>query len=85
MATIEINNWLQEAIEAACENHFKKLYSAAAKEAGDNSPYVTSSCDRYGLTISITYGLYPRKIESKSEFLTPQEAFKIFMESRNEQ
>lgn len=86
MANLVVNQWLQDAVEKACENHVKELYLPDAIAAGDDHIYVTTSVADYGLGINVqaSWGMYPKETETRTEFFTPQQAIKIFLEQKDE-
>jgi len=86
MAQLNVNQWLQDAVERACEKHVKQLYEKEAHDSGDDYIYVTSEPEYgyIGINVTASWGLYPKETERRTVFFTPQEAFKIFMEHNND-
>jgi len=82
MAQLSINQWLQDAVERACEEQVKRLYEKDAITAGDDYIYVTTDPEyaNIGINVIASWGEYPKEMETRTVFFTPQEAFKIFMD-----
>lgn len=77
--TLTINNWLQEAIERACEDRIKAFYKQQALDDGDDYIYATVTASSYGVTVNVSWTNHSTEFVEKSEWFSPQEAMKVFL------
>lgn len=84
----EVNQWLQDAVEYAVGEYVRNHQAVShSLDQNDSSQHISLEFtgDKYGVSVKWQAGsVYRGDGKVGTEYFTPQEAFKIFMEHKEE-